>query len=50
VASLILLAVSLVTFMVWYFSRKAEVNRKRAIQEAMEQTASEAWQPQPQQS
>ena len=50
VASLILLAVSLVTFMVWYFSRKAEVNRKRTIQEAMEQTASEAWQPQPQQS
>lgn len=50
VASLILLAVSLVTFMVWYFSRKAEVNRKRAIQEAMDQTASEAWQPQPQQS
>ena len=50
VASLILLAVSVVTFMVWYFSRKAEVNRKRAIQEAMEQTASEAWQPQPQQS
>jgi len=50
VASLILLAVSLVTFMVWYFSRKAEMNRKRAIHEAMEQTASEAWQPQPQQS
>ena len=50
VASLILLAVSLVTFMVWYFSRKAEMNRKRAIQEAMDQTASEAWQPQPQQS
>src|SRR5471030_1335933 len=45
VASLILLAVSLVTFMVWYFSRKAEMNRKRAIQEAMDQTASEAWQP-----
>ncbi|MCK1784281.1 MULTISPECIES: ABC transporter permease subunit [Pseudomonas] len=50
VASLILLAVSLVTFMVWYFSRKAEMNRKRAIQEAMDQTTSEAWQPQPQQS
>ncbi len=49
VASLILLAVSLVTFMVWYFSRKAEANRKRAIQEAMDQTASETWQPQPQQ-
>ncbi|MCW8278211.1 ABC transporter permease subunit [Pseudomonas sp. PCH199] len=44
VASLILLAVSIVTFMVWYFSRRAEVSRKRAIQEAMDQTASESWQ------
>ena len=44
VASLILLAVSLVTFLVWYFGRKAEANRKRAIQEAMDQTANEAWQ------
>ncbi|MNG23800.1 putrescine transporter subunit: membrane component of ABC superfamily protein [compost metagenome] len=44
VASLILLAVSIVTFMVWYFSRKAEANRKRAIQDAMDQTASESWQ------
>ncbi|WP_247268816.1 MULTISPECIES: ABC transporter permease subunit [Pseudomonas] len=46
VASLILLAVSLVTFLVWYFGRKAESNRKKAIQEAMDQTANEAWQPQ----
>ncbi|SDU24369.1 MULTISPECIES: ABC transporter permease subunit [Pseudomonas fluorescens group] len=45
VASLILLAVSLVTFLVWYFGRKAEANRKRAIQEAMDQTANESWQP-----
>ncbi|WP_460146447.1 ABC transporter permease subunit [Pseudomonas sp. S2_A02] len=44
VASLILLAVSIVTLMVWYFSRKAEATRKRAIQEAMDQTASESWQ------
>ncbi|WPN32655.1 ABC transporter permease subunit [Pseudomonas sp. P5_109] len=44
VASLILLAVSIVTFMVWYFSRRAEESRKRAIQEAMDQTASESWQ------
>ena len=44
VASLILLAVSIVTFMVWYFSRRAEATRKRAIQEAMDQTASESWQ------
>ncbi|MBC3777190.1 ABC transporter permease subunit [Pseudomonas sp. SWRI99] len=46
VASLILLAVSLMTFLVWYFGRQAEANRKRAIQEAMEQTANESWQPQ----
>ncbi|WP_339450109.1 ABC transporter permease subunit [Pseudomonas sp. EA_5y_Pfl2_R50] len=46
VASLILLAVSLVTFLVWYFGRKAEANRKKAIQEAMDQTANESWQPQ----
>ncbi|MCU1752663.1 ABC transporter permease subunit [Pseudomonas sp. 6D_7.1_Bac1] len=43
VASLILLSVSIVTFMVWYFGRKAEANRKRAIQEAMEHTANESW-------
>ncbi|MBY8937650.1 ABC transporter permease subunit [Pseudomonas neuropathica] len=49
VASLILLAVSLVTFLVWYFGRKAEANRKKAIQEAMDQTANESWQ-QPQQA
>ncbi|QYY79709.1 ABC transporter permease subunit [Pseudomonas germanica] len=49
VASLILLAVSLVTFLVWYFGRRAEANRKRAIQEAMDQTANESWQ-QPQQA
>ncbi|BBP71513.1 putrescine ABC transporter permease [Pseudomonas sp. Seg1] len=46
VASLILLAVSLVTFLVWYFGRKAEASRKKAIQEAMDQTANESWQPQ----
>src|SRR3989338_3758771 len=38
VASLILLAVSIVTFMVWYFSRRAEASRKRAIQEAMDES------------
>ena len=47
VASLILLAVSLVTFLVWYFGRRAEANRKRAIQEAMDQTANESWQQPP---
>ena len=40
----LMLAVSLVTFLVWYFGRKAEANRKKAIQEAMDQTANEAWQ------
>ena len=43
VASLILLAVSLVTFLVWYFSRRAEENRKRAIQQAIEESAADAW-------
>ncbi|WP_439887104.1 ABC transporter permease subunit [Pseudomonas sp. MBLB4123] len=38
VASLILLAVSLVTFMVWFFARRAEERRKRAIQQAMDET------------
>src|SRR3989338_4231417 len=37
-ASLILLAVSIVTFMVGYFSRRAEASRKRAIQEAMDES------------
>jgi putrescine transport system permease protein len=49
IASLILLAVSCVTFLVWYVGRRAEASRKRAIQEAMEQTAAESWkQPSPQ--
>jgi putrescine transport system permease protein len=38
VASLILLAVSLVTFLVWYLTRRAEERRKRAIQQAMDET------------
>ncbi|MDE1166100.1 MAG: ABC transporter permease subunit [Pseudomonas sp.] len=46
IASLILLAVSFVTFGVWYFGRRAEKNRVRALQEAMEQTASESYTPQ----
>jgi len=44
VASLIRLAVSNVTFMVWYFIRRAGANHKRPLQEAMDQTASESWQ------
>ncbi|KQN44575.1 spermidine/putrescine ABC transporter permease [Pseudomonas sp. Leaf48] len=43
VASLILLAVSLVTFLVWFFSRRAEENRKRAIQLAIEEAAADSW-------
>ncbi|AZD38796.1 Putrescine transport system permease protein PotI [Pseudomonas chlororaphis subsp. aurantiaca] len=43
VASLILLAVSLVTFLVWYFSRQAEERRKRAIQQAIEEAAADSW-------
>ena len=39
VASLILLSVSLFTFFAWFFSAKAEERRKRAVQQAMEETA-----------
>ncbi|MEE1921653.1 ABC transporter permease subunit [Pseudomonas sp. 148P] len=43
VASLILLAVSMATFLVWYFSRRAEERRKRAIQQAIEEAAADGW-------
>ena len=43
VASLILLSVSLVTFLVWYFSRRAEERRRRAIQQAIEESAAGNW-------
>jgi len=43
VASLILLAVSIVTFMVWFFSRRAEESRKRAVQLAIEEAAADSW-------
>ncbi len=43
VASLILLAVSLVTFLVWVFSRRAEEARKKAIQQAIEEGAADSW-------
>ncbi|WP_459207440.1 ABC transporter permease subunit [Pseudomonas sp. MLB6B] len=39
VASLILLSVSLVTFLVWYFSRQAEERRRKAVQLAIEEGA-----------
>ncbi|EZP34115.1 ABC transporter permease subunit [Pseudomonas sp. RIT288] len=43
VASLILLAVSIVTFLVWFFSRRAEEARKKAIQQAIEEGAADSW-------
>ncbi|PAU62694.1 ABC transporter permease subunit [Pseudomonas indica] len=42
VASLILLVVSFATFLAWYFTRRAEERRKRAMQQAMEVMAEEA--------
>ncbi|MHC8350823.1 ABC transporter permease subunit [Pseudomonas sp. RT4P38] len=47
VASLILLAVSFMTFLVWFFSRRAEEARKRAIQQAIEEGAAASAKPQP---
>ncbi|EIK98480.1 putrescine ABC transporter permease [Pseudomonas sp. M47T1] len=48
VASLILLSVSIVTFLVWYFTRRNEERRKRAIQTAIEEAAADGWkQPDP---
>ena len=44
VASLILLSVSLVTFLVWYFGRQAEERRRKAIQQAIEESAANSWQ------
>ncbi|WP_455921650.1 ABC transporter permease subunit [Pseudomonas putida] len=43
VASLILLSVSIVTFLVWFFTRRAEERRKRAIQAAIEEAAADGW-------
>lgn len=44
VASLILLSVSLVTFCVWFFAQRAEESRKRALQQAMEESTGVARQ------
>ncbi|MHA6494800.1 ABC transporter permease subunit [Pseudomonas borbori] len=38
VASLILLSVSLITFLIWFFAHRAEEKRKKALQQAMEET------------
>jgi putrescine transport system permease protein len=35
--------VSLVTFLVWFFSRRAEEARKKAIQQAIEESAADSW-------
>jgi putrescine transport system permease protein len=43
VASLILLAVSLATFLVWFFTRRAELQRRKAIQQAIEEAAADGW-------
>ena len=43
IASLILLAVSIATFLVWFFTRRAENNRKKAIQQAIEEAAADGW-------
>jgi putrescine transport system permease protein len=49
IASLILLTVSIFTFFAWFFARRAEERRKRAIQQAMESMAEEVtssnWKP-----
>ena len=42
VASLILLAVSLATFLVWFFAHRAEEKRKKALQQAMDETTGAA--------
>jgi len=32
-----------VTFLVWFFSRRAEEARKKAIQQAIEESAADSW-------
>lgn len=44
VASLILLAVSFATFLAWFFAHRAEEKRKKAMQQAMDETANPSWQ------
>ena len=42
VASLILLVVSFATFLVWFFARRTEEKRKKAVQQAMDETTGAA--------
>ena len=44
VASLILLAVSFATFLAWFFAHRAEEKRKKALQQAMDETTNPSWQ------
>ncbi|TBU96953.1 ABC transporter permease subunit [Phytopseudomonas dryadis] len=44
VASLILLAVSFATFLVWFFAHRAEEKRKKAIEQVMEESSNPSWQ------
>ncbi len=43
VASLILLVVSFATFLAWFFAHRAEEKRKKALQQAMDETANPSW-------
>ena len=43
VASLILLVVSLATFIAWYISRRAEKRRARAMRQAMDDSSGNSW-------
>jgi putrescine transport system permease protein len=38
VASLILLSVSLMTFIIWFFAHRSEEKRKKALQQAMDES------------
>src|SRR5690606_2255214 len=44
VASLILLAVSFATFLAWFCAHRAEEKRKKAMQQAMDETTNPSWQ------
>ena len=48
IASLILLVISLFTFLIWYFTRRAEDHRRRSIQQMLDETRPER-DPRPQQ-
>ncbi|MFI8480208.1 ABC transporter permease subunit [Pseudomonas sp. NPDC078700] len=47
IASLILLSVSLVTFLAWVFTRRAENARKKAVQQAIDEGTKTTWQQAP---